>query len=274
MSIFSSVKSAVSKVTSTVQKAATAVVSKAVAAVPKAISIATKAPSSTISATAKVISSTTPKATAVSEVKKGVAAAATAATLGFGGGAAIVKAVSSASLGAKVAIGAGTLVAGGAVASNPDILSKASNVPSGLVNVGSNIGQFSKEPTVENALNIIKENPVLVGTTALIGGGAVLKAAGIGGAIVAKELLSDDTQKIKFENPTSDILLPSSAKESVTPTKTETPMDKLPATVPVTKSSLTTRKRKKQAKKSPLSQNMRVNIYNQSKHLNTYAYRR
>ena len=77
------------------------------------------------------------------------AAALGAASSGFG-------ALSTTGKVATVGVG---LVAVPAAITNPDLISSASKIPSGLAAFGSDIGEFFKDPSKEGLLNIVRENP-------------------------------------------------------------------------------------------------------------------
>lgn len=79
---------------------------------------------------------------------------------------------------AKGAIIGGTaaLVGVPAVIQNPKIVTSTA---SGLVNVGSNIGKASKEPSISSITNIVKENPI-ISTGIIAAGAAPLIPAAVG----------------------------------------------------------------------------------------------
>jgi len=76
---------------------------------------------------------------------------------------------SALSTGGKIAVGIAAPIAGAAVISNPNLLVKAGNT-SALSNVGANIGEFSKNPSLQTASQTFKENPIIIGGLAAAGG--------------------------------------------------------------------------------------------------------
>jgi hypothetical protein len=87
---------------------------------------------------------------------------------------------SARSSGAKVAVVAASPVVLGAAIANPKIVSKAAQTPANLAQFGSNIGEFSANPTWAGAKQIAQDNPVITGATVLGGGLVIGKgAAGI-----------------------------------------------------------------------------------------------
>lgn len=63
------------------------------------------------------------------------------------------------------ALGIGTILTG-AISGSPKVATAVTNIPNSLSNYGTNIGEFTQNPNVSNALNIIKENPILSALTA------------------------------------------------------------------------------------------------------------
>jgi len=93
----------------------------------------------------------------------------------------------------------GGLIGIGAVKENPKLLTETpTKISTGLVNVGSNIGQFSKTPSVESALNVYKQNP-------FIAGGLTAAGLGISAAAVAP-LISSASQTSAIREQTAAIL--------------------------------------------------------------------
>ena len=128
-----------------------------------------------------------------------------------------------------------------------------------------------KNPTGEAIQTFVGEHPagtaILAGATAL---GVIGATKGLAGNLLLYKALGSDD--ITVEQPNNQLLPEAKATNpSIVPTNTEVP--KTPATVPVYKTSTTVRKHKKQAKISPQTQSMRVNIYNQSKVLNSHCIR-
>lgn len=73
----------------------------------------------------------------------------------------------------KVATVIAAPVVAGAVIANPNIAKEAAKTPSKLSQFGSNIGEFSKNPSVDSATTIFKDNPILT-SAAVIGTGIVV----------------------------------------------------------------------------------------------------
>lgn len=79
--------------------------------------------------------------------------------------------------GGKVAAVVAAPVVTSAVIANPNIAKSAAQAPAKLSQFGSNIGTLSKNPTLENATQVFKDNPILtsaavVGTGVIVGKGA------------------------------------------------------------------------------------------------------
>jgi len=72
----------------------------------------------------------------------------------------------------KTVVAVGTPVAVSTLVTSQKAREGLVSLPSGLVNLGSNVGQFIDDPSVSNAVDIFKENPIIVG-------------AGIAGAALA-----------------------------------------------------------------------------------------
>jgi len=230
-----------------------------------------------------------------------IAAASTPAAI-VGGAAKVAQKVGSSfaasSLTTQATVVTGGLIAAGAVSSNPALLKKAASVPAGLVNIGSNVGKVSKNPSLEGVKNIVKENPVLtsaLGAAALVGvsGAAVKTLPGVISSLSlakAVEGMEESTGLLKdvivdggkIANPAIVSSIPPGA--IYTPgadTVIKTPGVPNVSTVPLTPStqvvgkSVTTSsravyKRRKAASMLGQRQSTRINIYN----LNKGLYRR
>lgn len=123
------------------------------------------------------------KGLASSAVVVGGAAAgiASAQAIGSYGVANVAKSLIPSTIKGKAALGATSLVASGFVLNNPQQAAKTIvSTPTGLVNVGANIGQFTQNPSLSSGKKIISENPVL--STGLIAGAVVAGGLGVAGA--------------------------------------------------------------------------------------------
>lgn len=224
-----------------------------------------------------------------------VAAAAAIAAPTAAGVAVLKKAgstIASSSLATKVVGTAAVITTAGAVSKNPKIATKAAakvaEAPSNLFNYGQNIGELTKNPSLENLKTVASENPYLSALTVAAGGYVV----GKGLSSAASGLMSyASTQKL--ENAAENLkdvaeqaigdgvsYLPTTTKMSsesqiipVTADKNISTVPLTPATQVVGKSVSTTTKKRKRAPRSHTgrsqSQSLRVNIFNQSKHLYT-----
>jgi len=158
----------------------------------------------------------------------------------------IAKAIIPTSIKGKAIAAVTVPVAAGIIVSSPKAREEIVSAPSALVNVGTNIGDFIESPTLQNAKDIVMENPLAAG---IIGGGALLAtvplvAPAIGNIITGEKL--DDIEDAITANPTYQILpMPSTVPTPATlPTTTEA----IPAvnnTIPVLSSGKKTTKRRK-----------------------------
>jgi hypothetical protein len=100
-----------------------------------------------------------------------------------------------------VSILATPVVAGFAV-NNPVSTTKAVlETPSGLNNIGANVGKFSSDPTVDNAKNIFKENPVLISELVALGIlGTGVAVAGPLSNILSTNATNKNTKSIEESN--------------------------------------------------------------------------
>lgn len=78
----------------------------------------------------------------------------------------------------QVGVIAATPVVVSVLKESPKARESLSTLPSGLVNLGENIGEFVEEPTLEKAFDVFKENPIIAGAAAIATGGAL----GVAGA--------------------------------------------------------------------------------------------
>lgn len=226
-------------------------------------------------------------AAAVAVVANPVAAAGTAKAVATS----IGSSISNASLGTKVGLAVATPIATSAVINSPKLQKEIVNAPSSLSNIGKNIGKAVEDPTANNFKNIVKENPAITGV--VIGGTALAVGTGASGVIatalntqavkentaLSKELaLNTDNLKdqiIKEEPqfiPSNSSLLP----KTIEGTKDTSLIPLTPSTQVVGKSvsSISKKRKKIIKKKSNPSNNVRVNVYNQTKSLYSCYHKR
>jgi hypothetical protein len=174
----------------------------------------------------------------------------------------------------KIALAVATPVVIGATIKDPNIVSKAAELPKNLSSFGSNIGTFSANPSIDNALQIAKDNPIISGgviaATGIIAGKGV---TGILNTIAVKENTAATNKILENMNTTQPIsnILPSNNNNlpAILPTSTTGTQNKpiTPETqiIPKSASSTSIKKYRKETKKIPQTQSLRVNIYNQSR---------
>jgi len=201
----------------------------------------------------------------------GVAAIAAPALIASGAAAKAVTSVASklwssfagAKLSTQAAVVVSAPIVASALATSPTLRSGVANLPSGLVNVGSNIGNLVENPTAANLSSLIKENPVIVGA---LGAGAVV-AGGLGvGALAntASTILNTKAIKENTKVASQDILSTVKPLSPVSDTALVAPAVDSSVKTPIIpsgdKSSIAnTRKRTKKAKESPrVTQSVRV----------------
>ena len=197
----------------------------------------------------------------------------------------VVKAVIPKSTTGKVISAFAAPAVVGAVVGNPKIITKTAG---GIINLESNIYELLKDPSLENAKTLVTENPVIVGGLAAAGlivtGGGIATIASIANTAAVKE--STEATKEAVE----DILLTETSKEKETqlpiitpglpPAVLPTDKNKGASLVPITPETqvlgkaakspgVTRSKSSKRAPRSSNNQNLRVNIYNQTKTLYT-----
>jgi len=100
------------------------------------------------------------------------------------------------------------LVGFGAVKENPKLISEVpSKTATGLVSIGENIGQLSKNPSVSGVLDIYKDNPVLAtGITALAVGTTGKIVAPLVSSYLQTSSIRDLTEEISNKVPEPSIL--------------------------------------------------------------------
>ena len=161
-----------------------------------------------------------------------------------------------------------------AVVANPKIITEVSKVPSKAAAFGSDVGTFTKEPTLNNALNIVKENPLI---STLIAGGAIAAGAGsivtgIGALenIKTRESVQDLTKQLSAV-PTAESVAVADTSKTITTTQTPfSPTTAItPATAPLPKTTTTRSLAKRKSKVKMPSINQRVNVIVQNKNTAT-----
>lgn len=164
-----------------------------------------------------------------------------------------------ATLPTQIGVGAGALIAAGAVARRPsETLTAAAELPSGLVNVGGNVADLISDPSIENAKKLVTENPFIVGATAA----TALIAGGVGAGAVANTLATTaNTRAIKESTKAEPGLLKTKSESRADPVFSQAPLNTQPlTTVYPEKTSITasTKKRKsiKKALPSPIFRNI------------------
>jgi hypothetical protein len=161
-----------------------------------------------------------------------------------------------------LAVGAGALVAGSALVTSEKAREGVLQLPSSLVNVGSNIGQVIENPSSETIGQLVKENPLIVGGATVAG--ALIAGKGIAGAVATfgqTQATKEQTQAIREATGGSGTLPYTQGGETAVGTS------EMPPTSPTTTIS-TGKKRYKRAKVqlSPsVRQSVRVNIVNQNR---------
>ena len=143
--------------------------------------------------------------------------------------------------------------------SNPSAIGSIAETPRGLSNLGSNIAEFVKEPSIEKAKNIFKENPVIAGTIA----GAAAVGVGAGAVAIGSNILNtaatkENTAAIEASNAANTIpdyaISPVSQNVTSAPTGLETQT--------ISTSSRSIAKRKKKVIPQQIRQSVRVNVIN------------
>ena len=170
-----------------------------------------------------------------------------------------------------------------AVIANPKLVSQASQLPSNIASFSGNIAGLASNPTLSNAEQIVKDNPILSAAAAIAG--VTFIGKGITGLIASAENTAasrantaatkaamaagamDNTATLPKETTaTTSMLATNSADIPITP-----------ATQVLGKSSSskvsTYRKTNNKNKSNLVSNRLQVNIFNQSKTLYTRAFR-
>jgi hypothetical protein len=168
---------------------------------------------------------------------------------------------------------AAALITVPAVIKSPKLQEAIINTPSSLVNFGSNVGYVIENPTIENAKNIFKENPLIAGgiaaATVAVAGIGLGSAASIAASLASRSATKENTAAIletsqpqlqTLEQPTQNII--SSSEKPV-----GNDLLGVPIASPQTTTIQTGKKRYKKHKValSPsINNNIQVNIQNRS----------
>lgn len=189
----------------------------------------------------------------------------------------------------KVIAAIATPVAIGAITEKPKETTKAIiSLPSNLANVGANIADLATDPTLSNAANLIKENPLIVGGAAIAAGvaSAAVLSNTIQGSLTRSQIAEQtqvlkDIQNVTTSPTTSNQIQTIPATTGSSPTATSPVLPQTQTITATTGSSSTKRKRSsRKPQQSKITQSVRVNVVGVSsanritkKYLNTIALR-
>lgn len=123
----------------------------------------------------------------------------------------------------KAAVVAAAPVVAGTLISSEKARSGVINAPTGLVNVGTNIGKLIENPSVSNAATIFKENPIL-GTAA-----AVIPALVVGGAVTKTAVTVANTLAVSKQTKALESISAAAPTAAALPTVTASPAGAAPA---------------------------------------------
>jgi len=162
----------------------------------------------------------------------------------------------------KVAVAAAAPVVVGALVNSPSARSAAASAPSSLYNLGSNIGGFIEEPSLESAGTIFKENPIAAGALAAAGIATVgLGAGSLIASVVNTAAVREGTEALREAGG-------SAASPGQLIKETSIPTDEgVPATSATTTIKTGKKRRRKvaTAKETPsVNQSVRVIVANRS----------
>lgn len=162
----------------------------------------------------------------------------------------------------RVIAGAATIVGAGAVINQPVKSTNALiSAPGKLAQFGGNLADLAAEPSLENAKNIVKENPLLSAAAALAVGGTIVKtAAPLVSGLLTKNAIENQTEALLADNNTP---YGTPAPAALTPVT--------PATQEISQSSTRRiRKRPQRAQKSStISQKVQLMINNRQNSITT-----
>ena len=198
---------------------------------------------------------------------------AAAAALVVGGAAIAAKGVGTVAKALIPTTTTGKIVAGvaapivlGAVVQNPlGAASAVANTPSALANFGANASNLIANPTVDNAKNLVKENPAITGLLAAgaavaIGGGALAAVSSLANTQATKANTAAIQGGVLGNNDNLPAAATNNAAAGVIPTNTGNPIT--PATTVISSSSGNSTKKRKRSKSKPTITNIsqRVNV--------------
>lgn len=163
---------------------------------------------------------------------------------------------------------AGAVVVGSAVKQNPKLASVVRNPLPELAETGSDIGKFTKNPSLETAADIAKNSPLITAGTALVAGAVIGKSATIGAANLANTLATtSNTRAIKDSGSLPSTSTTTSSPMAASPLSSSAGVSPSPV-LPQTQSLSTVRttgvarRRKQKPQSQSQRQSMRVQIIN------------
>jgi len=182
----------------------------------------------------------------------------------------------------KTLVGKAVAVAGvGAVIKEPTAtIGAVTKLPSNIANFGGNVAQFAADPSVANAAQIVKENPILSAAAgAAVVGTAVVAVAPAVSNILQREEMKKQTDIFEKQLEVAEkSLTPSVATGQII--KESSPIASTSPVTPQTQtlSSTTTKKRKRRTKKAVMPSinqvvNVAVNNSNQNRTTKKYLNR-
>jgi hypothetical protein len=193
-------------------------------------------------------------------VNTGIAAGAVLTAGTSVGRTAVIALLPKTPLGVVAAVPA-ALVGGSFIFNEPETAKDlAIDTTTGLINVGKNLGELVKEPTLENFKELVTDNPVLIGGAALaIGGAAAIAGAGIVSNILNREAVKENTEAILNSNNNNLPLTQTKKVDALAPILPITPQ-----TQTLTKTTTTKRKKKKINPPMNISQKVNVMVNNKN----------
>lgn len=267
-------KTAVSSAVKTVSQAVSSVVSKPTVSIPKTISTAPKTISTTVTTANTALVKATPALVATGLT---IASPSTAGKIAWSTAKTVAK---NPLLSLATVVGVPTVIK--STKAKETLVNTAINLPSTIDKSSTKGAKALDNPNPENIKEVLTD-PLLLTTGTLLGLGV------IGGKVLPTAINAYATTKEKDINITlpetkmpGTVITPTTPEKMTTPailpTKESgtTPVPITPQTQILGKSAgVTTYKRPKTRKKSvPSNQNVRVNIYNQTKSLYTHSHLR
>jgi hypothetical protein len=190
----------------------------------------------------------------------------------------------------KVIAAVATPVAAGAIIEKPKETTKAIiSLPSNLANVGANIADLATDPSLSNAVDLVKENPVIVGGAVAAAGTAAIVGVSnlVSGTLTRREMREQTAafeeqaqaakEQVKILQNATTLPTTTNQVQSIPATTGSSPAAASPVlpqtqTITATTGSSST-KRKKSSRKplqSKISQSVRVNVIGVSSANRTY----